>query len=109
MIEIRPNSHSRVLGIRATGKLTDQDYQEVLIPALEGIIQGQGRAGFLCHMDENFDGLAMGAMRDDARFFLKHKNDFERWPWWAGVSFKVEAPLIKFPFRESRFTIHVCL
>jgi hypothetical protein len=29
-------------------------------------------------MDENFDGLEMGAMWDDAKFFLKHKNAFEK-------------------------------
>ena len=78
MIEILPDSRGKILGIRATGKLTDQDYQEVLIPALEGIIRDQGKARFLCHMDKNFEGLEMGAMWDDARFFLKHKNDFEK-------------------------------
>ena len=69
MIEILPDSHGTILGIRATGKLTDKDYQEVLIPALEGIIRDQGRARFLCHMDKDFDGLEMGAMWTTPNFF----------------------------------------
>jgi hypothetical protein len=78
MIEILPDSRGTILGIRATGKLTDKDYQEVLIPALEGIIRDHGRARFLCHMDKDFDGLEMGAMWDDAKLFLKHKSEFEK-------------------------------
>ena len=43
-----------------------------------GTIRDQGRARFLCHMDKDFDGLEMGAMWDDAKFFLKHKSDVEK-------------------------------
>jgi len=35
MIEIMSESRGNLLGVRAIGKLTDQDYQLVLIPALE--------------------------------------------------------------------------
>jgi len=78
MVQILSESKGNILGIRATGRLTDQDYEEVLIPSLETIIKEHGMARLLCYMDENFSGLEMGAMWDDAKFFLKHKNDFEK-------------------------------
>ena len=30
MFQIMPESEGKIIGLRATGKLTDQDYQEVL-------------------------------------------------------------------------------
>jgi hypothetical protein len=38
MFKIMPESEGRIIGLRATGKLTDQDYLEVLIPRLETLI-----------------------------------------------------------------------
>ena len=44
MIEVLPESRGNILGIRASGKLTDADYKDVLIPYLEKIIGEQGMA-----------------------------------------------------------------
>jgi hypothetical protein len=37
MIEILPGSGGNVLGYRASGKLTDADYKDVLVPKLEEV------------------------------------------------------------------------
>ena len=34
MIDILPESQGNILGIRASGKLTDSDYKDVLIPPI---------------------------------------------------------------------------
>jgi hypothetical protein len=78
MVTVLPGSDGKVLGIQASGKLTSKDYEEVMVPQLEELINKFGQARFLCYVDETFAGLEMGAMLDDAKFFLKHKNDLEK-------------------------------
>ncbi len=78
MIEILSESKGKVLGIKVSGKLTDRDYQDVLIPMLETVITKHGKCRFLCAIDQTFSGMELGAMVDDARFYLKHKNDIEK-------------------------------
>jgi hypothetical protein len=78
MIEMLPESEGNTLVLRATGKLTDQDYKEVMIPYLENIIKQYGKARVVMYMDENFKGWNANAMWDDMRFGMSHRHDFER-------------------------------
>jgi len=78
MIEILPESQRNILGIRASGKLTDSDYKDVLIPHLEKIIGAQGQVRVLCQMADDFHGCEGAAMWDDAKFGYTHRNDFEK-------------------------------
>ena len=100
MFLIMPESEGKVIGLRATGKLTDQDYQEVLIPSLEALINQHGKVRLLCFIDEEFTGLEAGAVWDDAKFFLLHKDDVEKMaiaggPKWIELIMKLFAPLMK--------------
>ena len=53
------------IGLRASGKLSREDYREVLEPALqEGIDSGDLRLLFVL---SDFDGLEMGAVPEDLR------------------------------------------
>lgn len=95
-----PESEGKIIGLRANGKLTDQDYQEVLIPSLEALIKQHGQVRLLCFMDGEFKGLEAGALWDDAKFFLPHKDDFEKMaivggPKWIELVMKLFAPLMK--------------
>ena len=84
MIEIMTESAGNVLGVRLTGKVTDDDYETVFIPALEKKIAEHGKARIVYYMDSEFEGWNVGAMWDDAKFGLKHRNDFEKiGPWSA--------------------------
>ena len=74
MIHIMQESQGKIIGLRATGKLTDQDYKEVLIPSLESLIHKHGKIRLLCFMDEDFAGLEPGAIWDDAKFFLRGRR-----------------------------------
>ena len=91
MIEIMPESNGSALALKATGKLTDADYKEVLIPKIEETIKQSGKAKVLLYLPEDFAGWEAHAAWDDARFGLRHRNDFEklavvggaRWVEWA--------------------------
>ena len=78
MIKILPESRGNILAIAAEGKLTDQDYKEVLIPRLEAIIGEHGKARLLLDMGEEFQGWEAAAAWDDTRFGMAHRNDFEK-------------------------------
>ncbi|MCW5772008.1 MAG: STAS/SEC14 domain-containing protein [Rhodospirillaceae bacterium] len=78
MIELLPESHDKVVGFRASGRLTDADYKQVLIPALEALLARHGKLDVLFLLDERFAGWDLTAAWDDARFGMAHRTDFER-------------------------------
>ena len=78
MVKILPGGEGNILGVQASGSLTSKDYEEVMVPKLEEIINKYGKARFLCYLDDDFAGMDMGAMLDDAKFFLEHKDEFEK-------------------------------
>ena len=75
MIEIMEESKGKVLAAKASGTLTDADYTEVLIPALEKAIAWHGKVNLLLYMDASFEGWELMAMWDDAKFGIQHRND----------------------------------
>ncbi len=78
MIEIISESDSNVIALKARGTLSHQDYQEVLIPKLENLIQKFGKARVLLDLSEDFHGWDEDAMWDDTKFGIDHRNDFEK-------------------------------
>ena len=78
MLAIMQESHDNILGVQGTGKVTEHDYQNVLIPRMEEILNNYDKARFLYYLDEGFTGWEAGAMWEDAKFGLRHKNDFDK-------------------------------
>jgi hypothetical protein len=78
MLEILPESRDKIIWVRASGKLTDQDYREVFIPRLEAVLKEHGKARLLFQVDQDFAGWSVGALWDDLKLDWQHKNDFER-------------------------------
>ena len=99
MIEVLPQSHDGMVGVRASGVLTDADYKQTLIPLLEKTIAGHGRARLLVEFADTFAGLEMAAAWDDAAFGFAHRADFDKLamiggPQWVVWSAKLFAPFI---------------
>lgn len=78
MIEILPESANNVLVARASGYLTADDYEKIFLPALNEKIEKFGKVRAALHLDEQFVGWELGAMWEDAKFGLQHRNDFDR-------------------------------
>ncbi len=76
MFEKLAESAGNVVGYRASGKITDEDY-ETLVPILERLIEDSGKIRFLLYL-EDFHGWDMKAAWDDFVFGMKHRNDIER-------------------------------
>jgi hypothetical protein len=69
MIERIADMPAGTIGLRASGKLSREDYQQVLEPALrEGVESGELRLLFVL---PDFDGLEPGAMVDDVETGLR--------------------------------------
>jgi hypothetical protein len=69
MIERIEDMPAGTIGLRASGKLSREDYQQVLAPALrEGVESGEMRLLFVM---PDFDGLEPGAVIDDVETGLR--------------------------------------
>ena len=75
-MEFIPVFDDNTLAVRASGKLTHEDYQEFL-PKLEQQIQELDKLCLLIEFD-NFSGWDLTAAKDDFIFGMKHLGDFER-------------------------------
>jgi len=105
MIKVLPESKGNILIVSAVGKLTDQDYKDILIPRLNAIIREHGKARLLLDMGEEFYGWEPVALWDDAHFGLTHRNDFEKMgvvggPKWVEWGLKIAALAISSEIRS---------
>jgi hypothetical protein len=78
VIRILENLPENVLGVEASGTVTDDDYENVLVPAVREKREQQGRIRFLYVLGEDFDGWTMGAMWEDAKLGLKDPKAWEK-------------------------------
>ncbi len=76
MLQIIPSPHENVVVVKATGLLTDDDYN-VFVPELEKLINEQGPVSVLLEF-ENFRGWEAKALWADFKFGLKHPDDFKK-------------------------------
>ena len=78
MVEQIPNLPDNVLGFTAKGTVTANDYDSVIIPAVEALFSRQGKVRFLYHLGQDFSGFEAAAMWDDTKLGLKHLGGWER-------------------------------
>ncbi len=78
MITILPESHDNVIGIKASGKITDSDYKEVLIPKVDEILSKYDKSNFLYYLSDEFEGFELGAMWDDMKYGMGHHEKFDK-------------------------------
>jgi hypothetical protein len=78
MLELIPDLPDHVLGLRATGTVTSDDYASVLVPELERMLGAYRRVRLLYVLAEGFDNYTRGAAWEDARVGMRHFTSFER-------------------------------
>jgi hypothetical protein len=78
MIEVMSESQGNAIGLKFSGKITTQEYEETLIPRLEAIFKEHGKARLMYVVEDDFQGAEAGAMWDDTKLGVKHRNDFEK-------------------------------
>jgi hypothetical protein len=79
MFEILPESQGDLIAIKASGKLTADDYEKFLVPKLDKLFAAYGKLRMLVLFSEDFSGWAeVSAAWDDAMIGLQHPRDFKK-------------------------------
>jgi len=78
MVERISNLPEHVLGFAAKGNVTAEDYESIIIPAVEEQFSRHDKVRFLYHLGEDFSGFEAAAMWDDTKLGLKHLRGWER-------------------------------
>ena len=76
MIATIETDSPKVVGVKLSGKLHDEDYKR-FVPMIESILTAEGKVRLFVQFEE-FQGWDMHAAWDDFKFGLKHYSDFER-------------------------------
>ena len=67
-----------VMFVTASGEVTAEDYETVLVPAIEEKLKTFKKVRMLYQLDENFDSYTAGAMWDDAKLGFQHFTVWEK-------------------------------
>ncbi len=78
MVEVLSNTPVNVVAISAIGKVTGEDYEKILIPALEAALAANDKIRILYHFGPEYTGFMPAAAWDDTRIGLKHLTHYER-------------------------------
>jgi len=78
MIELMTDLPERVLGLRASGQVTAEDYKTILVPAIEEKLTQHRKVRLLYVIGDEFKGYTGGAAWEDAKIGMKHLTSFER-------------------------------
>lgn len=88
MFEIIKDLPDDVIGIKANGKITHDDYVENIIPHFESMFETYGNLKVLYVLGEDFDGYELAALWNDATYGIRHWTHIshiaivtdEQWP-----------------------------
>jgi hypothetical protein len=80
MVERMDDVPPGVIGLRASGKLTKEDYTEVLEPALKEAFTRE-EVRLLCEIEPGFEGLEAGALAEDLKTAFRLMIGEERHRW----------------------------
>lgn len=78
MIEKIEGLPEDVLGFEAKGDVTGDDYERVLVPAIEERLTEGGKLSLLYVLGDDFGSYSAAAMWDDTKVGMKHLFSWER-------------------------------
>jgi hypothetical protein len=93
-----------LLGLRAKGQVTREDYERVVLPELEAARRDGRHIRLLYHLGPEFTGFAAGAAWEDFRVGVRYLRLFERGAVvtdspWVRAAARASAPLMPCPVR----------
>ena len=78
MLEIMPGLPDNVLGVKAVGEVDDDDYEDVLEPALNDYLSRHDKIRFLYYLGPEFTGYEADAMWEDTKLGFRTFTKYER-------------------------------
>jgi hypothetical protein len=77
-IEIIEGLPDQVLGLEASGEIEDDDYVDVVLPAIEALLEQHERVRILYVLTEDFEKYEADAMWEDTKMGLHYFGKWER-------------------------------
>ena len=78
MIELKQVLDTNIVIISAKGEITDDDYEDQIVPAVEGILKNYEKVRFLYVLGEEYDGFEGDAMWEDTKIGMKNFTHYEK-------------------------------
>jgi hypothetical protein len=78
MIETLSGFSDNVIGFRASGHVSRQDYETVVIPAVGAAFRQHPSCRLYYQLDSDFEGMGTGAMWEDLKVGMEHIRHWER-------------------------------
>ncbi|MCH1931845.1 STAS/SEC14 domain-containing protein [Shewanella sp. A25] len=78
MLTMNPGYADDILIIKVSGEVTHKDIDDLLLPAIESKLQDHASIRLWYEFTEEFVGLSVGALWDDALLSVFHFGDFSR-------------------------------
>lgn len=78
MIERLADLPGHVVGFVASGQVTTEDYETVVIPAIESALSAHGNVRILYQLGPAFTGFTSGAMWDDMKLGMSHMKAWDK-------------------------------
>ena len=108
MIRILPDMPPGVLGLEAVDDVEKEDYEDVLLPAIDAAIAEHGKVRLVYVLGPEFDDYEGGAVWEDLELGVRHPASFERMAIvtdarWAGPAIRVFSVL--WPGQARAFTL----
>lgn len=72
------NLPSNVVGFRATGNVTREDFEQVVMPEVERLIKKTGKLNYLLILDTPLKEFTFGAWMQDVLLGIKHLTQWNR-------------------------------
>ncbi len=77
MLELLSENEGNILGLKAQGTITREDFHQTLAPRLAALIQAWGKARMLLYLEEDFEGFNLEALKGEA-FGAKLRDNLEK-------------------------------
>lgn len=94
MIRLLRDMPAGVLGLEAVDDVEKEDYERVILPAVDKVLQEHGRVRLVYVLGPEFDDYEGEAVWEDLKLGARHPTSFERMAivtdaGWAGPAVKV--------------------
>jgi hypothetical protein len=99
MIEALKDFPTKVLAFACKGHVTKDDYETVLIPAVEEALKQPGKVRLYYQIDADFSGIEPGAMWDDFKVGMEHVLRWDR------IAVVTNVDWIRYTLRAFSFVI----
>ena len=78
MIDVVTSFPENVLALRISGHVTREDYQNVVIPAVDAARKREQKLNVYCQVQSDFAGLELAALWDDLKVGLGNLRHWDR-------------------------------